>query len=659
MYLNLKKKHYFAYFPVVFLILFFLSFVVLYTIRGVMLRKTIGSIEVRLKNHQYISHWDRAEFRGLNRLFVKGIYIRDIGSKSEIEIDSLVLKLRIIPLAFRKFRIKEFSCKRVYARYFSEVKPINQDSLKSADMLGILDESREFNLAAFLGTNVRKFFSYLPSETSIRLLEVRINYAGRTTYAALEDLKMMHGHFTAKLMLKGDGTDAVLPVEGWLDKSMQEIGIRMSHAGSGLLPMPVLLDKTGIAAGFDSLDISVRFVSRKRNLVSASGRFLISGLAMKGNGLSADGIMTNHMESYFSMWFRQDCVELDSLSSVSLNKIQFNPFIRICLSSKPVIDFKIIPVVWKANDLFYSLPEGIFASLKGLKAEGRLSFFLDFRIDMNMPDSLIFNTRLAAEDFRILDYGRDDYRMINEDFDYMFYENGKLLVTFPVGFENPDFTPFEQISPYLRAAVMTSEDGSFFFHRGFNPDAFRESIVTNIREKRFARGGSTISMQLVKNIFLNRNKDIGRKIEEALIVWLIENQHLVSKQRMFEVYLNIIEWGPGIYGINQASRFYFNKAPADLDLRESIFLASIIPRPKWYKYTFENNGVPKTFFSEYFGRLLAIMVRKKLIDSADTVGIKPDVLLTGPAAKVFVQTDTAAVDSFLLLELERIPARLE
>ena len=120
-------------------------------------------------------------------------------------------------------------------------------------------------------------------------------------------------------------------------------------------------------------------------------------------------------------------------------------------------------------------------------------------------------------------------------------------------------------------------------------------LSTNIKEKRFARGGSTISMQLVKNVFLTRNKTLARKIEEAIIVWLIENENLVSKQRMYEVYLNIIEWGPGIYGINQASHFYFNKRPPDLNLQESVYLASIVPHPKWYKYTFESNGVMRPF----------------------------------------------------------------
>ena len=115
---------------------------------------------------------------------------------------------------------------------------------------------------------------------------------------------------------------------------------------------------------------------------------------------------------------------------------------------------------------------------------------------MNNPDSLKFATRLTSENFRILEYGTDDYRKMNGSFNHRVYEKGQLKTAFIVGHENPDFVPFDNISPFLRAAVMTSEDGSFFFHNGFNPEAFRESIVTNIKENRFARGGSTFPCNL-------------------------------------------------------------------------------------------------------------------------------------------------------------------
>ncbi len=153
-----------------------------------------------------------------------------------------------------------------------------------------------------------------------------------------------------------------------------------------------------------------------------------------------------------------------------------------------IVQFKLLPVTWNAGDFFSSLPEGMFTSVNGLKASGTLHYFLNFSVDMALPDSLKFETALTSENFRILEYGTDDYRKMNGSFYHEVYEKGKLKTAFIVGSDNPDFVPFDDISPFLRAAVMTSEDGSFFFHNGFNPEAFRESIVTNIKENRFATG---------------------------------------------------------------------------------------------------------------------------------------------------------------------------
>jgi membrane peptidoglycan carboxypeptidase len=187
---------------------------------------------------------------------------------------------------------------------------------------------------------------------------------------------------------------------------------------------------------------------------------------------------------------------------------------------------------------------------------------------------------------------------------------------------------------------MTAEDGGFYQHRGFLPDAFRESMITNIKERRFARGGSTISMQLVKNVFLNRNKTIARKLEEALIVWLIENQGITSKDRMFEVYLNIIEWGPLVYGANEAARFYFNKDASRLTLSEALFMASIIPRPKGFRYAFDETGHLKPSNAEFFTLCKAKMVAKGWITPGEAENAFPDVELKGAARKMLKNRDS-------------------
>ena len=176
------------------------------------------------------------------------------------------------------------------------------------------------------------------------------------------------------------------------------------------------------------------------------------------------------------------------------------------------------------------------------------------------------------------------------------------------------FRPFNAVSRYLPLAIMQSEDAGFFYHNGFIPSAIRESLIQDIKERRFARGGSTLSMQLVKNVFLSRNKTIARKLEEMLIVWLIESDHLTSKERMFEVYLNIAEWGPMIYGAAEASRYYFAKEPSQLNLAECIFMASIIPKPKQVRYCFDGLRL-KPYYEDFYRIILDRLVDRGLISS--------------------------------------------
>lgn len=167
-------------------------------------------------------------------------------------------------------------------------------------------------------------------------------------------------------------------------------------------------------------------------------------------------------------------------------------------------------------------------------------------------------------------------------------------------------------------------------------------MAYDLKKRRFARGGSTISMQLVKNVFLNRNKNIARKLEEALIVWLIETNRLTSKARMFEVYLNIAEWGPMVYGIREAADFYFSKRPSQLTLEECIYLASIIPKPKHFMTSFTNSGQLRESQENHFRIVAGRIAAKGVIseEAAKNVDISR-VQLKGKAAGYF--TDSLSV----------------
>jgi membrane peptidoglycan carboxypeptidase len=270
---------------------------------------------------------------------------------------------------------------------------------------------------------------------------------------------------------------------------------------------------------------------------------------------------------------------------------------------------------------------------------GGLSFILNFDVDFSNPDSLIFESRLRGKGFGIDRLGKTNFAYINEPFVYSAYENGRVARQILVGEENPDYRTLAEIPEHLKQAIMTSEDGAFYYHNGFVPDAIRYSIVTNIKEKRFARGGSTISMQLVKNIYLNRSKNITRKLEEMLITWLIESRNMVPKDRMLEVYLNIIETGPGIYGVNEAARFYFNKDVSKLTLAESIYIASIVPRPKLFKYSFDKEGNLREYLASYYTLVSGKMLNRGWITQEDHDDLRPEIALKGPA-RGYIITDS-------------------
>ncbi len=149
--------------------------------------------------------------------------------------------------------------------------------------------------------------------------------------------------------------------------------------------------------------------------------------------------------------------------------------------------------------------------------------------------------------------------------------------------KNPDYTPLGKISNYLIECIITSEDDEFFRHNGLNLKKIWDALKDNLRAKRIKRGGSTITQQLVKNLFLTRKRVITRKIVEALLSLYIER--IFRKDEILEIYLNEIQWGPNVFGVRQASEYYFEKTPYKLTLFESAFLTFIIPAPsKRYIY---------------------------------------------------------------------------
>lgn len=181
------------------------------------------------------------------------------------------------------------------------------------------------------------------------------------------------------------------------------------------------------------------------------------------------------------------------------------------------------------------------------------------------------------------------------------------MVTGP-GSDN--WVPFAEVSPFLVQAVISHEDARFYDHGGFAPWAIRDALVRNLQEGRYVVGGSTISMQLAKNLYLKREKTLARKVQEVILTWWLENA--LNKDEILELYFNVIEYGPGLYGLKNASIHYFGRMPAELSPAESTFLASILPSPKRYHAYYERDALTKSFRSK-MQRLLEHMAKRERI----------------------------------------------
>jgi len=157
----------------------------------------------------------------------------------------------------------------------------------------------------------------------------------------------------------------------------------------------------------------------------------------------------------------------------------------------------------------------------------------------------------------------------------------------------PSWTPLDAISPYMQVAVLTTEDGAFFHHHGFNHAAIRGSLIANLKARRFVRGASTITMQTAKNLFLTRDKTLARKLEEVILTDYLERSF--EKTEIMELYLNVIEFGPNIYGITTAADHYFGRRPDELNLAECLFLSSLLPHPLASHKLYEKGQIPESW----------------------------------------------------------------
>jgi len=499
----------------------------------------------------------------------------------------------------------------------------------------------------------KRFLALADFNFTISSFDIVWTAPGYSERLHLEEFTLFETHLLAMATDSIDGKQVKWEMNGTINSRKGFIALEGACDNVQSMPIPFIKKITGFEFSLKSASLSLGQDAGKKEKFNL--KFHIQKPSVEHWRIADSPVSVDSASAELNLITADSMLYISTNSRMRLNKINLHLLGEAghTTSFKAGIHLKMDET--SCQDFFSSLPHGLFNSLKGIEASGTVSYKLNFDVDTGQPDSVRFDSDFNASNFHINRFGEEDLTKMSRSFEYEARENDKVVKTFIVGPENHDFAPLETISPYLTYCVLTAEDGTFYFHKGFNEEAFRMSIATNIKEKRFARGGSTLSMQLVKNVHLNRDKTISRKVEEALLVWLIENNHLCSKERMLEVYLNIIEWGPRIYGITEAAHYYFNKTPAELNLEESIYLSSIIPNPKLFRYAFDQEGNLRPRLQGYFRLVAGRLLSKDIITQMQYDSLRYTVQLNGPARELVIPTDTLPADTTFIFEDPTLP----
>ena len=243
-----------------------------------------------------------------------------------------------------------------------------------------------------------------------------------------------------------------------------------------------------------------------------------------------------------------------------------------------------------------SLPAPVLGPLADVATTGSWDYRLRLDLDCARPDSVDFAADVIPHGLR-LDPGatRLDLLRLDQPFTAHIHLPRGRIVDRELSSANPHFRPLDRIDPFLVSAVVTNEDGAFFRHRGFNTESVKEAIAENLKAGAYRRGAGTITMQLARNLWLGHERTLSRKAQEVMLAWALEHLTGLSKQRLLEIYLNIIEWGPDVHGADEAAEYYFGHDAGRLTIDEALFLTVLVPSPgKWW-WRVDRNGDLRPF----------------------------------------------------------------
>lgn len=575
------------------------------------------SITQKIESKGYQLKSGKAKFSGLISVEISNFNLQK-GKQPVAKINKIKIKPGIISLLKGKPNINTLEIdgglitgvkKEGYCNY---CELIDSKERSTPDSASVNNPSKQYKQIASL-------FAKIPDQIQIKNLRVKYQKENRNYKVSINNFEKNDGEIEGLIVFHEDHLTSKLKIKGrdFEDDLTGKIELQPYTTQDNKLKVPILENMFGLQCRMEKAIIKLNSFSIKNNILFFNIEGHTQGLELMHSKISEKKIIISELRGNFNGKIGKSLFQIDSNSKIQLNEINTTIYSQWMHEKNNSISLQLKTQKTRAENFISSLPEGAFENLKGVKARGELSWFLKLDFDSDQPDQCQFYSEMNEDDFQITSMGKTNLAKMNQPFLHTVSQNGKPIRSFMVGPSNSNYTPIEEIPFSMQQAVMYSEDAGFYSHKGFYLSAFRESIVQNFKKGKFARGGSTISMQLVKNVFLNPRKTLTRKAEEIFITWIIENKKITSKKRMMEVYLNVIEFGNNIWGIGEASRFYFGKHPSQLTNKECVFIASLVPRPRVYQNLIQSDGTvsPSNW---NFTAIQNRFIKKGLLSEGDT-----------------------------------------
>ena len=635
-----------------------LALIVLFALRNILLNKVLEKISVKLET-DYDSNFkvNSATFKGFSGIEMEGISLVPKNADTLLRVKSLNTSVNFFKLLTGEVQLGTLEMKDGFIQLVKNKNGKNFDAFIKKDKKehaeDLDNDAPDYAERAYRLLNMA--LNLVPTDMKLENLTLRLDDMGRKVNLHLNQLTLNEKQLESSIAVSSKNIAQQWKVKGFADPRNKRADLKFFATDSSSIAVPYLDERYGLKAGFDSIRLNVENIDMDGGELHVDGFASIKNFVVNHPKVAPKDVIINDARFDYRFLFGEDFVSIDSTSSMQLNKIKVKPFAKYSVAEDTIYELKAKIPKMKAQDFIVSLPGGLFTNFEGMEAEGSFTYSLDFMYNKQKPNALVFDSKLKKDGFKITKYGVANLAKLNSEFTYRAIENGRQQRAVLLSTYNPYYTPISEISPFLKKAVLTSEDPSFYHHSGFINEAFKQSIIKNIKTKKFTRGASTISMQLVKNVFLTREKTLSRKLEEILLTFILENNRIASKERMLEVYFNIIEWGPDVYGIGEAAAYYFDKHPSMLTLDESVFLASIVPSPKNFAWRFDDTGELKQYARKHNKFVKDIMLRRGLIMPEDTIAQSGSIRVTGRArsrmrineGKIFLKDTTAVKKLFL------------